>query len=371
MSDRVDARGAAERLYLAGTPLLRADEQVFEGMLEGWEYQQRSRGLKPATIEHRRQIIRRFHTYAGLYPWQWHAADFESWITEGQSRPVALSTMRGMQNAVSMFCDYLTDLRYKWIDVCEQHFGATPSQVVFEWNAVTHRHEHEGRTERRGLRPNELQVLFDVMDEHAVTLQRAGKKGWQAALRDAAMFKTCYAFGLRRAELAGLILSDIGANPHAPEFGGYGVIYVRYGKGSKGSGHKRRSVLTFFDWSVEVLRAWVDEQRPLFPASAQNGALWPSERESASSLNAISRRFTIYREMAGLPQVLSLHALRHSYVTHLIEAGVDPVFVQEQVGHSHASTTSIYTSVSSDFRTRTLRDALDTTMRAITERRAI
>lgn len=49
----------------------------------------------------------------------------------------------------------------------------------------------------------------------------------------------------------------------------------------------------------------------------------------------------------------------HTYVTHLIEAGYDPLFVQQQVGHSYASTTSLYTSVSSDFRTRTLRNVLD------------
>ncbi|MFF3488982.1 tyrosine-type recombinase/integrase [Streptomyces sp. NPDC002701] len=48
-----------------------------------------------------------------------------------------------------------------------------------------------------------------------------------------------------------------------------------------------------------------------------------------------------------------------SYVTHLIEAGWDPRFVQEQVGHDHASTTTIYTCASSDFRTRTLRRHLD------------
>jgi site-specific recombinase XerD len=46
-------------------------------------------------------------------------------------------------------------------------------------------------------------------------------------------------------------------------------------------------------------------------------------------------------------------------VTHLIEGGYDPLFVQQQVGHSYASTTALYTSVSSDFRTRTLRRALD------------
>ena len=56
---------------------------------------------------------------------------------------------------------------------------------------------------------------------------------------------------------------------------------------------------------------------------------------------------------------LEFHSLRRSYVTHLIEDGWDPRFVQEQVGHEHASTTAIYTCVSSDYRVRTLRRALD------------
>ncbi|MEU0830158.1 site-specific integrase [Streptomyces sp. NPDC005969] len=55
---------------------------------------------------------------------------------------------------------------------------------------------------------------------------------------------------------------------------------------------------------------------------------------------------------------------RHTYITHLIEAGFDPLFVQHQVGHDHASTTAIYTCVSSDFRTRTLRRVLDATVGA-------
>ena len=54
--------------------------------------------------------------------------------------------------------------------------------------------------------------------------------------------------------------------------------------------------------------------------------------------------------------------VRRSYATHLIEAGFDALFVQYQMGHEHASTTAIYTWVSSDFRTRTLRHALDSTV---------
>ena len=84
----------------------------------------------------------------------------------------------------------------------------------------------------------------------------AGRKGWLTALRDTAALKTAYAFGLRRRELVMLDLADFGANPHAPEFGGYGVVYVRWGKASKGGPPKRRSVLTVFPWSVRVLGQW-------------------------------------------------------------------------------------------------------------------
>jgi site-specific recombinase XerD len=51
--------------------------------------------------------------------------------------------------------------------------------------------------------------------------------------------------------------------------------------------------------------------------------------------------------------------LRHSYVTHLIEAGYDPLFVQQQVGHEYASTLALYTSVSSDYKTTMVRRALE------------
>ncbi|WP_416416182.1 tyrosine-type recombinase/integrase [Paenarthrobacter aromaticivorans] len=58
--------------------------------------------------------------------------------------------------------------------------------------------------------------------------------------------------------------------------------------------------------------------------------------------------------IAGLPEELTLHTLRHSYVTHLIEAGYDPLFIQQQVGHSYSSTTALYTSVSADFKQKTI-----------------
>lgn len=363
-------RGVAPELFALSTPLLRPEDQVFQGMIDGWVSQQRSRGLRETSIAPRISMVRRFQAFADGYPWTWRPSDFEDWITELRAaRPLSSSTLRSYQNAISLFCDYVTDSRYRWVSICEDRFGDIPSQIVFEWNHVQHRTDYEGRPQRRAMTATELQALFDVMDEEVERLQRAGSKGWVSALRDSAAFKTCYAFGLRRQELVGLTLEDIGANPHAPEFGGYGVLYVRFGKASRGSPAKRRSVLTVMPWSVDVLREWVDEHRPLMPTSARGSSLWPSERGASIAKQSLGDRFARYRDEAGLPTDLTPHALRHSYVTHLIEAGYDPFFVQEQVGHVHASTTSIYTSVSSDFRTRTLRDALDRSVeRALEEK---
>ena len=54
---------------------------------------------------------------------------------------------------------------------------------------------------------------------------------------------------------------------------------------------------------------------------------WAKEIEQALSV-----RFAEYRDALGPPDSLSLHSLRHSYITHLIEDGYDPLFVQQQVG---------------------------------------
>lgn len=57
------------------------------------------------------------------------------------------------------------------------------------------------------------------------------------------------------------------------------------------------------------------------------------------------------------------HSLRRSYVTHLIESGIDALFVQQRVGYAHASTTALYAGVTGDYRVRILRRVLDSTVK--------
>jgi site-specific recombinase XerD len=256
----------------------------------------------------------------------------------------------------------VSDPRYQWSAVCERLFNTQPVQICFEWNTVSHAADYEGRPARRSLTKSELQRLFDHADEQVGAARTAGRKGWLAALRDSAAMKVAYAWGLRRRELVMLELADIGSNPKASEFGTYGVLYIRWGKASRGGAPRRRSVLTVFPWLVRVLQQWVTEYRDLFPRGADASWLWPTERSGHLDEARLSKRFGQYRDAVGLPDGLTLHCLRHSYVTHLIEAGYDPLFVQQQVGHSYASTTALYMSVSAGYRSQTLRTMLDKTI---------
>lgn len=354
--------GSAPRvLTTAGAPLLRPDEQVFALMVDGWRDQQLARGLSRATLEPRLAMVGRFQAFTNDWPWSWRPVDVEEFLAELRSgvRPAAASTIRAYGATLRLFCDYVADPRYEWTSACERLFGSHPAQVCFEWNTAVHSSDYEGRPQRRSLTRPELQSLLDHVDDEVEARRRRGSKGWLAALRDSVALKVAYAYGLRRRELAMLDLEDFGVNPHAPEFGGFGVLYVRWGKASKGGPPKRRSVLTVFPWSVEVLTEWVRTYRRLLPTAARSSAMWPSERAARVDQSTMGARFAEYRNAVGLPPEIGLHCLRHSYVTHLIEDGYDPLFVQQQVGHSYASTTALYTSVSSDFRTRTLRRALD------------
>ena len=171
------------------------------------------------------------------------------------------------------------------------------------------------------------------------------------------MHPVAYGWGLRRRELTMLETVDFGRNPKAPEFGDVGVLSVRWGKAKSGGPPRRRSMLSVFPWAVEVVQEWVSEVRPLYAASSP--VLWPTERDSRMGIVYVNKVFARYRDELGLPAELGPHCLRHSYVTHLIEDGWDPLFVQQQVGHAWASTTAIYTGVSSDYKNVVLRRALD------------
>jgi len=338
---------------------------MFREMVDGYVASMRSRGLAESTIYGRRLMIRRFSDYTGEYPWKWRPADvaeYSSSLLSG-TEPLAQSTLRGYQLEIKDFCAFLVDSNYDWVERCQELFGTFPTQICNPWNTFEHLQQFEAKPTRRALTYDEIEHFFAVADELVARGEGAGRKMTLPAHRDSQLFKTMYAFGLRRQEAVMMDLADLRTNPHKPEWGSYGRMHVRYGKSSKGSPPKRRTVLALpeFEWAVEGLRNWVEKIRP---ALAKEGveALWLTERRQRMTARILNKRFAMIRDAAGLDSAHTPHSLRHSYVTHLIELGYPERFVQEQVGHEYASTTAIYTSVSDDYKNRVLAQALERVM---------
>jgi integrase/recombinase XerC len=353
----VDA--ALAQVFGAGVRPLRMEEALFDAVLVGWRRQGAARHLAVTTLKAREAMVRRFQSATGLWPWQWRPVDVDEWMEDLSSPPKRLSvaTLRSYQGALRTFMEYLVDERYPWGAICEREFGIRPVQILDASNAIGHVVEYEGDPRRRPLTREELVLLFDHLDAKVTGRRALRRKGSLAAFRDAVVFKTIYAWGLRRQEAVRLDLTDFGRNPHRPSFGQVGRVSVRYGKASRGSAPKRRNVLTVFPWSVEVLEQYMAEIRPLYGLD-DHPALFVTERGGRIASEEVSRRFAGYRDELGLPGELTPHALRHSYVTHLIEDGWDELFVRMQVGHRFASTTAIYTGVSGDYKNEVMRRAL-------------
>ncbi len=355
---RSDLAGAAHLELVSGVVQLRPEEAMFEAMLQGWRAQQTARGLQADTIGDRERLVRRFLAWTNEFPWNWGPAHVEEWTLSltGEAH-LAPSTVRGYQTVLRLFSEYVTDGRYGWVVACEDTFGTFPVPICHEWNTIAHLNDYEGSPEARPLSREELQRLFDYADDQVDRAVKAKRKGALAAYRDATLFKVVYGWGLRRTETSRLDVADWGRNPAAPEFGRFGMLHVRYGKAVRGQPPRRRNVASTMGWAVDAVSDYVENIRPRL-GCADHPALWVTERGGRLQAAEINARFVAYRDALGLPAVLTPHSLRHSYVTHLTEDGVDRRFIQEQVGHRCDTSTAIYTHVSGDFMNTALRRAL-------------
>jgi site-specific recombinase XerD len=151
--------------------------------------------------------------------------------------------------------------------------------------------------------------------------------GWpQLNRKHRALFMTTYAAGLRVSEVCQLRLADLLSDRHQ--------IHVVQGKGQK----DRYTLLS--PKLLEELRGYWRLYRPkdwLFPSQVH------PERHITES--AVQRAFTEAVARAGLPERGGIHSLRHSFATHLLEAGVDPLTLQRLLGHSSLRTTTTYLHV--------------------------
>ena len=150
--------------------------------------------------------------------------------------------------------------------------------------------------------------------------------------RDMAILESIYSCGLRVSELCGLRVCDLDFTEQ--------LVRV------SGKGRKERQVPIGEPALVAIQNYWGQLLEP--PAGEQ-----PVFRARATDFDPVSPRVVQlrlkrYLAAAGLDPKLTPHKLRHSYATHLLDAGADLRSVQELLGHAHLVTTQVYTHVSTE-----------------------
>lgn len=190
---------------------------------------------------------------------------------------------------------------------------------------------HNPRQERRQpriLNREETSALLDTRPGAPQALP-GGPEAARLRSRDLALAELLYGSGLRISEALGLNVDDI-------ELAG-GMARVM-GKG----GRERMAPLS--DASVAALTAWLEE-RP-YLAALDSPALFVGARGARLNRREAARRIALLCRQAGLSVTVSPHTLRHSFATHLLDAGADLRSVQELLGHKRLATTQRYTQVS-------------------------
>jgi integrase/recombinase XerD len=170
-------------------------------------------------------------------------------------------------------------------------------------------------------RPKRAKRLPNVLSKEEVT----GILKAPVNIKHKAMLSLIYSCGLRRRELLNLLPTDVDSDRN--------LLIIRNAKG------KKDRVVPLSDKIIEMLRSYYKAYKPsywLFEGQQKR------ERYTESSLQEV---FKLSLKKAGIHKPATLHWLRHSYATHLLENGTDLRYIQEILGHKSSKTTEIYTHV--------------------------
>lgn len=273
------------------------------------------RQLSPNTVvAYRRDLedLELFVTeYLGTPEWGWAELDrltLRSFLGWCQSRGLSKRTVARKLAAVRGFFRFLHK---------EERIETNPARGI--------------RTPRgpRGLPPHlarrGIDTLFSVAERRAEENTLAGTRGL-------ATLELLYGSGLRLAELHGMNLEEI------DESGGQ--VKVR------GKGRKER-VVPLTSSALKAVRRYA-MRRAEAADQADRGPLLINQRGSRLSRRSIQRDVRGLLEAAGGEEGTSVHSLRHSFATHLLDGGADLMAVKELLGHASLSTTRIYTHTSKE-----------------------
>lgn len=169
-----------------------------------------------------------------------------------------------------------------------------------------------------------LPVVLSINEVHEI-LSRLHRQRYRVCLT------TIYACGLRLREGVSLQVGDIDS--------GRQLLHIRHGKGG------RDRYVPLPEGALQLLRQyWHLHRHPvwLFPAPTRAGVPLSAATESMDE-SGVQRAFHAAVQASGIAKAASVHTLRHSYATHLLEAGVDLRVIQAYLGHRSPQTTALYT----------------------------
>jgi integrase/recombinase XerD len=163
-------------------------------------------------------------------------------------------------------------------------------------------------------------------------LLEAPDGGTPIGLRDRAILELLYGSGLRISELTALDVDDLDLDEASLRV---------MGKGSK----EREVPLGSF--ARDAVAAYLTRGRPALATGASRGALFLNARGGRLSRQSCARLLAGHVRTARIDRRVTLHTLRHSFATHLLEGGADVRVVQELLGHASVATTQVYTLITS------------------------
>ncbi len=285
------------------------------------EHLEKERDLSPNTLVAYRRDLAGFCEWLGTHyaerGWEWGALtrhDLRGWLAHRQRAGLAKRTLARGLSAVRSF--------YRWMHR-DERVDVNPARAVGTPRLP--------RTLPAWLDKTQAETLMT----HAATRAQSGRF---TDVRNAAMVELFYSCGLRLSELRGIDQSDIDLLSLQ--------VKVR-GKGRKErivpvGEHAQRAVRNY----LSVRDRLVSHLTGSRGQKVDRQALFLSERGRRISARAIHEAMTTLLDAVSEGADLSTHSLRHTFATHLVDAGADLRAVQELLGHASISTTQIYTHTS-------------------------
>lgn len=267
------------------------------------------RSASPRTLKNYRDALAAFRSWSGKRFNGWRACqpdDFRAYLFGLMKIPLARATIRLRFAAFRSFYKYLTHRR---------GLGISPLAGVLLPKA-----------ERK------LPVVLTIAQieellELPLRLPLQPQTPPWLPLRDASILELFYSCGLRISELRALEVKDI-------DFLAESVLV--FGKGSK------ERLVPVGGPALAAL------QRYRQAAAISSGPLFVSKRRTRITQQAIDQLLKKYLRQSSIPFCVTPHKLRHTFATHLLDAGADLRSVQALLGHSSLSTTQIYTHVTKE-----------------------